>query len=146
MKWQRLTVVLTLLNFVLLAGLLTSSRAVSAAPDVIPLLRVHALELVDDQGRLRAELKVFPAQPNLKMADGRVGYPETVQLRLIDETGGPRIKLDTQSDGSGLLLGGLGGYLQLLSRGTTYVIKIVPKEGGHEQIVASADHPKSKSR
>jgi hypothetical protein len=33
----------------------------------------------------------------------------------------------------------LGGYLRLFSRGPKYVIKTVPKKGGHEQIVASAD-------
>jgi hypothetical protein len=147
MKWQRLTVVLTMLNFVLLAALMAQLRPVSAAPEVMPLLRVRALELVDEQGRVRADLKVFPAQQNLKMPDGTIGFPEAVQLRLIDETGSPHIKLGTQKNGSGLLLGGLGGYLQLYSRGTKYVIKIVPNEhGGHEQIVASADRTTSDSK
>jgi hypothetical protein len=146
MKWQRLAVVLTMLNFVLLAVLMAQLRPVSAAPEVVPLLRVRALELVDEQGRLRADLKVFPAQPNLKMPDGTVGFPEAVQLRLIDETGSPHIKLGTQRDGSGLLLGGHGGYLQLVSHGTKYVIKIVPQQGGHEQIVATSDRSTSDSK
>jgi hypothetical protein len=146
MKWQRLAVVLTMVNFVLLAGLMAQLRPVSAASEVMPLLRVRALELVDEQGRVRADLKVFPAQPNFKMPDGTVGFPEAVQLRLIDETGSPHIKLGTQRDGSGLLLGGLGGYLQLFSRGTKYVIKIVPQAGGQEQIVATADRAASDSK
>lgn len=77
---------------------------------------------------------------------GTVGFPEAVQLRLIDETGSPHIKLGTQKDGSGLLLGGHKGYLQLVSSRTKYVIKIVPQEGGKEQIVASADRTTSDSK
>lgn len=145
MKWQRLAVMLTVMNFVLLAVLIAQLRPVSAASEVMPLLRVRALELVDEQGRVRADLKVFPAQPNLKMPDGTIGFPEAVQLRLIDETGSPHIKLGTQRDGSGLLLGGHGGYLQLFSRGTKYVIKIVPKQG-QEQIVATSDRTTSDSK
>lgn len=76
MKWQRLAVALTILNFVLVAVLISQLRPVSAATEVIPLLRVHALELVDEQGRVRADLEVFPAQPNLTMPDGTVGFPE----------------------------------------------------------------------
>ena len=146
MKWQRLAVILTVLNFVLLAILMAAQlRSVSAAPDVVPVLRARALELVDDKGRLRADLKVFPAQPNLKMPDGTVGFPEAVQLRLIDSTGSPHIKLGTQDDGSGLLLGGGDGYLQLFSRGSKHIIKIVTKDG-HEQIIATSDHTPSGSK
>jgi hypothetical protein len=101
-------------------------------------LRGRALELVDDKGRLRADIKVFPAQPNLKMPDGTIGFPEAVQLRLIDSTGSPHVKLGTQEDGSGLLLGGQGVYLQLLSRGPKSLIKLVGKDG-REQTIATSD-------
>jgi hypothetical protein len=36
------------------------------AATVAPVLRGHALELVDDRGRVRAEIKVTPAQPSIK--------------------------------------------------------------------------------
>ena len=99
--------------------------------------RGRALEIVDDQGRVRAEIKVFPAQPTFKMPDGTTGYPEAVQLRLIDSRNGPHVKLVTTEDGSGLVLGGqtgTKGYTQLLSRGADPFIKIVNKDG-REQIV-----------
>ena len=66
---------------------------------------MRALELIDDRGRVRAELKVFPALPTVKMPDGTIGYPESVMLRLIDSKGGPNVKLSASEDGSGLVLG-----------------------------------------
>jgi hypothetical protein len=128
-NWQRPAVILTVLNFVLLIFVVFQVRPVSAAPDVAPVLRGRALELVDDHGRVRAEIKVFPAQPNLKMPDGTVGYPEAVQLRLIDSGGGPNVKLVAAEDGSGLVLGGEAGYVQILSRGASPFLKIVSKDG-----------------
>jgi hypothetical protein len=127
-KLQRLTIVLTVFNLILLAFGLVQLRPV-AAQEVAPVLRARALEIVDDQGRVRAEIKVLPAQPTLKMPDGTTGYPETVQLRLISSQGGPNVKLVTTEDGSGLVLGGDKGYTQALSRGTDPFIKIVTKDG-----------------
>lgn len=138
MKGQRLAVILTVLNFGLLIVLIAQLRPVTAASDVAPVLRGRALELVDDKGRVRAEIKVFPAQPNLKMPDGTIGFPEAVQLRLIDSTGSPHVKLGTEEDGSGLVLGGQGGYLQFLSRGSTNFIKLVTKDG-REQMIATSE-------
>jgi hypothetical protein len=144
MKWQRLAVILTMLNFVLLAIFMAQLRPVSAASEVAPVLRGRALELVDDQGRVRATINVFPAQPNLKLYNGKVGFPEVVELRLIDASGSPHVKLGTMSDGSGLMLAGDGGYLQLDSRGGKHVIKIV--RHGREQIVATSDGTSSGSK
>jgi hypothetical protein len=61
------------------AGMLVLSLAQphsAAAQEIAPVLRGRALEIIDDQGRIRAEPKVFPAQPALKMPDGTTGYPE----------------------------------------------------------------------
>jgi len=46
--------------------------------DVAPILRGHAFELVDENGKVRAEIKIMPAEPSTKMPDGSVGYPESV--------------------------------------------------------------------
>ena len=74
MKAQRITIGLTALNVLLL--LMTVFRVnTAAAPDTAPILRCRELYLVDDKGRVRAELKVTPPQPNLKMPDGSVGFP-----------------------------------------------------------------------
>jgi hypothetical protein len=130
---QRLTIILTAFNVVLVAFAVAQLRPV-AADGVVPVLRGRALEIVDDQGRVRAEIKVLPAQPTAKMPDGTTGYPETVQLRLISSQNSPHVKLATIEDGSALVLGGDKGYTQLLSRGTDPFIKIVTKDGRERTI------------
>ncbi|HEY3129503.1 MAG TPA: hypothetical protein VGL91_08595 [Acidobacteriota bacterium] len=133
--WQRLAMILTVLNLVLLMLVLAQLRP-AAAQDVTPVLRGHALELVDDQGRVRAEIKVLPAQPTLKMPDGTTGYPETVQLRLINSKGGPNVKLGATEDGSGLVLGGESNptHVQILARGASPFLKLVNKDGQQQLI------------
>jgi hypothetical protein len=133
MRWQRFGFGLTVLNLALLVGLVSQLRPLTAqeAPGV---LRGRALELVDDHGRVRAEIKVLPAEPDLKMPDGTVGYPETVLLRLVDSKGGPNVKLAATEDGSGLVLGGEDGYIQVLSRGPRNLVKIVKKDGREQTL------------
>jgi hypothetical protein len=132
-KLQRLTIILAVLNIVIFTFGLAQLRPASAQA-VAPVLRARALEIVDDQGRVRAEIKVLPAQPTAKMPDGTTGYPEGVQLRLISSQNNPNVKLVTTEDGSGLVLGGEKGYTQLLSRGTDPSIKIVTKDGRERTI------------
>jgi len=133
---QRFAVLLTALNLILVVFLLAEGRtAVAQAPQSV--LRGRALELVDERGRVRAEIKVMPAEPTLKMPDGTVGYPETVLLRLIDSQGGPNVKLAATEDGSGLVLGGESAYVQVLSRGQTPFLKIVNKDGRQRTIDAA---------
>jgi hypothetical protein len=133
---QRLATILTAFNLVLLAFLLAQGRpaVATSSPSV---LRGRALELVDERGRVRAEIKVMPAEPALKMPDGTVGYPETVLLRLIDSQGGPNVKIAATEDGSGLVLGGESAYVQVLSRGQTPFLKIVNKDGRQRTIDAA---------
>jgi hypothetical protein len=139
MKTQRFAIVLTLLNLALLIFLLVENRRAEAKADaqnVAPVLRGRAFELVDDQGKVRADLKVYPADPKVKMPDGTTGYPETVMLRLYTSKGGPHVKLATMEDGSGLVLGGDSNptYVQILSRGANPFLKLVNKEG-REQVI-----------
>jgi hypothetical protein len=68
------------------------------------------------------------------VADGTIGYPEAVQLRLISSGNSPHVKLVTTEDGSGLVLGGEKGYTQLLSRGSDPFITIVTKDGRERRI------------
>jgi hypothetical protein len=125
---QRLTIVLTALNVMTLAFGLAQLRP-AVAQDTPAVLRGHALELVDDRGRVRAELKVLPADPAVKMPDGTTGYPESVLLRLISSEGGPNVKLSATEDGAGLVLGGQAGYVQVLSRTADPSIKIAGRNG-----------------
>lgn len=129
MRAQRFAIALTLLNLALLILFVMHNRKVEAE-NVAP-VRGRELQLVDDQGRVRADLKVYPADPKIKMPDGTTGYPETVMLRLYNSKGGPHVKLATTEDGSALVLGGESNptYVQVLSRGANPFIKLVNKDG-----------------
>jgi hypothetical protein len=130
MKKQRLLVVLTVLNFLLLIFSLGQTRAV-VAEGVAPVLRGRGLEIVDDKGRVRASITILPADPTFKMPDGTVGYPETVLLRLIDSKGGPNVKLGATDRGAGLLIGGESDptYVQILAEGSATSLKLLNKDG-----------------
>lgn len=133
MKTQQLLMVLTVANAALLLhSLMTPSR--TAAQGVPPVLRARALEIVDEQGRVRAELKVLPADPRIKMPDGTTGYPETVLLRLITSKGGPNVKLSTIEDGAGLVVGSETGYTQILTRGSGPMVKLAHKDGREQTL------------
>jgi hypothetical protein len=133
MKMQRVLVVLTLVNLALLAFALAERRPAmaQAAP---PVLRGRSLELVDDQGRVRASIAVMPAG---KSAAGDA-YPETVLFRLITERGRPSVKLSATEEGSGLSFAGPTGtndtYVILQSKGTASSLKL-RNEDGREQLV-----------
>ena len=91
MKTQRVAIGLTMLNLVILMCVLLRANSAPFS-QVAPVLRGHALEIVDDRGRVRAMIKVFPDNPTVKMPDGTMGYPESVLLRLIDSKGAPTSK------------------------------------------------------
>jgi hypothetical protein len=135
MKLQRLLIALTVVNIVLLVLSLVQSRSV-AAQGVAPVLRGHALEIVDDRGRVRASIRVLPADPTVKMPDGTTGYPETVLLRMITSKGGPNVKLAAKEDGAALLLGGESDptYIQILAEGASTSLKLSNKNG-REQLI-----------
>jgi len=135
MNTQRLAIALTVINLVILISTIAQSRS-ATADGTVPVLRGRALEIVDEQGKVRADLKVYPADPKVKMPDGTAGYPETVMLRIYTSKGAPNVKLATTEDGSALVLGGESNpmYAQILSRGTSPLIKLVSKEG-REQVI-----------
>ena len=128
MKSQHVLIALVVLNLALVGVQFAKTRA-DEASSIPSVLRVRALELVDDRGRVRAELRIFPADPKVKMPDGTTGSPEAVMLRMISSQGGPHVKLAATEDGSGLVLGGDKSYVQILSRGANPFVKIVNKDG-----------------
>lgn len=103
MKSTRLLWALTVFNLGCLAYQAVPERRAQAGEEP-PILRGRGLEIVDDQGRLRAQLTIAPANETFKMPDGTTGYPETVIFRLVTPDGKPRVKLTTSTDGSGLML------------------------------------------
>ena len=130
MKTQRFAVGLTVLNLLVLMSVLFRANS-APTPELPSVLRIRGLELVDDQGRVRAMIKIFPPEPNTKMPDGTIGYPETVLLRLINSKGAPNVKIAATEDGSGVSLGGDSNptHIQLLARGTNTSVKLVNKDG-----------------
>jgi hypothetical protein len=135
MKNHRLLIVLTLFNLALLAFSLTRQNAAGAQND-IPVLRGRGLEIVDDRGRVRASITIFPADPNVKMPDGTTGYPETVLLRLINSKGRPNVKIQATELGGGAGFGGENDptYAKLGATGTSASLKLTNQDG-REQIV-----------
>jgi hypothetical protein len=135
MKTQRWAIGLTVVNLVILTFLVFRATSI-AAPQVAEILRGRALEIVDDQGHVRAMIKVFPATPETKMPDGTKGYPETVLLRLIDSKGAPNVKIAATEDGSAVSFGGESNptHVQILARGTSTSLKLVNQDG-REQLI-----------
>jgi hypothetical protein len=133
MKLQRLLIVLTVVNLGLLIFLLLSHIGPTLANSVAPVVRGRALEIVDEQGRVRASIKVQPAetfQPTGKQ------YPETVILRLIDPNGRPEVKIVASEQGAGLSFVGDSDATQVLlgADGAESSLKLTNKDG-RQQLV-----------
>ncbi len=137
MNFQRFGVVLTAVNLGLLLfvlGALAQIRPTVAAQDVAPVLRGRALQIVDEQGRVRASLNVLP--PSIQKNGER--SRETVLLRLITERGRPSVKIGASEQSAGLTLVGPTGtkdtYVQLGANGTVSSLRL-KNEDGREQII-----------
>jgi hypothetical protein len=133
MMTQRSLAVLTVVNLAVLTWTLASMRT-AAAQGAPPVLRGRSLELVDDQGRVRASLSVLPAGTSAR-GDR---YPETVLLRLITERGRPSVKISASEEAAGLSLAGPSStkdtYVILESKGTASWLKL-KNEDGRERIL-----------
>ena len=142
MRIQRLLIALTVFNLGLLVFLLAQIEVRFLGFRFLPrsvevtgvgsVLRGRALEITDDEGRIRASIRTYPAsvQP-----DGTT-YPETVLLRLINSQGAPNVKLAAAEDGSTLLLGGESNpaHVQITARGPAMALKLTNKDG-QQQLV-----------
>ena len=135
MKTQRLAVALTVINLVFLIFNFAHSRT-TTAEGVPQVLRGRSLEIVDDQGKVRASIKLHPADPTAKMPDGKTGYPETVMFRLIDSKGRPEVKLGASEQGGGLGLIGASDTTSILLKadGADTSLKLTNKDGRQQLI------------
>ena len=106
----------------------------AVAQGVAPVLRGRALEIVDEQGRVRASLSVLPAGTS----DRGDRYRETVSLRLITERGRPSVKVGASEESAGLSLAGPSNtadtYVILEARGTASSLKL-RNENGREPLI-----------
>ena len=129
MKLQRIAVGLTVINLALMIFLLAQFRKANA-DEIAPVLRGRALEIVDTQGRVRANISVFPPTT----VNGK-NYPETVLFRLSDPKNGPAVKLTAAEDGSVLWMSDdADGGISLHARGSGSYVKVLDGKG-KEQVV-----------
>ena len=101
MKNQRIIIVLTVVNIALVLTQYFGIPAVRAK-DEANILRGRALQIVDEQGHVRASISVLPAQTQ---PNGET-YPETVLLRLITERGRPSVKISASEETAGATFAG----------------------------------------
>src|SRR3954447_279420 len=142
MKFHRLVIALTVFNLGLLVFLLAQIevrflgfRFLLRSPEVNSVrsvLRGRGLEITDDEGRVRASIKLQPASV---LPDG-TAYPETVLLRLISSQGRPNVKIAATEDGSAVALGGEAEPTNVAigARGTSASLKLVNKDGQQQLI------------
>ena len=134
MKIQPALIVLTLVNLAILILALTELRPAVAAKEVAPVLRGRALEIVDEQGKVRASIAVYPASTQA----GGERYPETVLLRLITERGRPSVQISASEQLAGLSVAGPTGtketWVQLGADGTVTSLKL-KNENGSERVL-----------
>lgn len=125
MTTQRFGFMLTAINLILLVMLLAQNYVSVEAKENLPVLRGRALEIVDNQGRVRASISVEPAVT----MNGRT-YPETVLLRLTDPKNGPVVKLEASAAGSALgLSDDAEGGVQLFAKSERTFVRVVDTEG-----------------
>ena len=134
MKTERLAMALVVINLLLLVYLVAAPSAIMAQSGA-PVLRGRALEIVDDQGRVRATLSVLPASPGIALPGGQVN-PETVLLRLIDRNGRPGAKLAVSEIGAGLSLVGESDatYVVLKAEGAGSSLKLTDRLGRQQTL------------
>jgi hypothetical protein len=128
LRLQPVLIALTLLNLGILGVAIAREKAV-AAPSLTSdgILRGRGLQIVDDQGKVRASITINPA---VKQPDGST-YPETVLLRMITSEGRPVVKISSSEDGAGMALSAAEGlaYVQILARGGDPKLVVVDGAG-----------------
>jgi hypothetical protein len=112
-----------------------SSPVQAGTGQTLDVLRGRALEIVDDRGRVRASIKVHPANPKVTMPNGKT-QPEIVLLRLIDKNGRPSVKLSCSIDGAGLMVAGESDptYARIMSDLGTSTVTLINKDESQKLI------------
>lgn len=111
MKYQRVAVVFSVLNLMILIFLLAQNPS-DAQQSITPAIRTRAFELVDENGKIRAQINVEKT--------GEVVF------RLRDEKGVIRSKYSANEKGSGL---------SLMNDRTDATVQIRANQSGTEMIL-----------
>ena len=124
---QKLLVALTVVNLALLAFLLTRVPTTAVA-DASGVLRGRALQITDDQGRVRASIVVHPPSSP--------GASETVVLRLVDPNGRPSVKIAGSENSAGLSFVGESDSVHVIlkAEGPSTSLKLATKDGRQQLI------------
>jgi hypothetical protein len=134
MNTRRFLITLTVVNTGVLLLSIGQHAIPASAQEPVPVLRARALEIVDQQGRVRASLSVVAADTTASGA----AYRETVLLRLITEQGRPSVKLSASEQASGLSVSGPTGskdaYAILEANAISSSLKL-RAEDGREQLL-----------
>jgi hypothetical protein len=98
--------------------------------EIVPVLRCRELVIVDEHGKDRAQIVVYPASTT---KDGQK-YPETVLLRLIDQNGRPAVKIGASEEGTAISFAGDSerrewNGVQILANEKGSSIKLTNKDG-----------------
>ena len=130
MKTHRFAIVLMVINFGLLVWLLSQTRLASVenANAVPAVLRGRSLEIVDEDGKIRATIKVL--EPSAKLAKSM-----TI-LRLIDPNGRPEVKLFASVQGGGISFVGDADTTQVLleAHGPQASLKLTNTDGKQQLV------------
>src|SRR5258706_16046911 len=102
-KTQHFLVAITLINAALALMSCAQLQQARAAADTASVLRGSGLEIVDDYGRVRASIKIHPADPRVTMPNGKP-QAESVVLRLVNPDAMPGVKPALAEDNRGLAL------------------------------------------
>ena len=133
MNTRRLIYALVVTNVVVLTMSAAQLVGPAFAQSTAPVLRGRGLEIVDEQGRVRASISILPAG----RSENGATYAETVLLRLITERGRPSVKIGSSEEAAGLSLAGPTGtkdtYVILEAKGQATSLKL-RNEDGHERI------------
>ncbi len=131
MKIQRVAIGLTVVNLMLLMFLLAQNYRASAT-DVVPVLRGRALEIVDEQNRIRAQILTHGPET----VNGKT-YPGAVLFRMATEDRAPLVKLTVSKEGSALRLSDdsePGGVELRANREKGNYVKAVSREGREQMM------------
>lgn len=132
MKMQRIAILLTALNALILILVIAYLQPAKAQPQqgaIAPILRGRGLEIIDSLGKLKASITVYPPTQQ----DGKA-VPGATVFRLINSKGQPVVKIAASEKGGGLSFGdGMDDYIQIVAGRDSSFIKI--SQQGKEKVI-----------
>src|SRR5262249_12779902 len=118
MASQPILILISALNVACAAVSISQLPLVHAAETgVSAVVRTRHLEVVDENGRVRASITVHRANPDANVRDGAT-QEDSVVLRLVNADGGPGVKLALSEHNVGLaMIAKQGDYVQVSADG-----------------------------